>query len=102
MVGDGARGRLAGKWLVLKAHARFRMAQRGISVDAVYLAADMGEVIEAYPDDTPHPSELILGWVGEMPLHIVLAYNEPADEFIVVTAYYPDRDLWQSNFRERR
>lgn len=78
------------------------MEQRGISVDAVYLAADVGEAIEVYPDDTPYPSELILGWVGDMPLHIVLAYDEPADEFIVVTTYYPDKGLWQSNFRERR
>lgn len=77
------------------------MEQRGISVDAVYLAANVGEAIEVYPDDTPHPSELILEWVGDMPLHVVLAYDESADEFIVVTAYYPDRDLWQSNFRER-
>ena len=78
------------------------MRQRGISTYAVHLAADTGEAIEVYPDDKPHPSELVLGWIGGRPLHIVLAYNEPADKFIVVTAYYPDRDLWQSNFRERR
>ena len=77
------------------------MRQRGILTSAVYLVADMGEAIEVYPGDTPHPSELILGWVDEMPLHIVLAYDELADEFTVVTAYYPDRYSRESNFMER-
>ncbi len=77
------------------------MDERDIPEDDVYLVADTGEAIRNYPDDRPYQSELILGWVGEMPLHIVLAYNEPADEFIVVTAYYPDRYSRQSNFRER-
>ena len=32
-----------------------------------------GEVIEEYPDDTPFPSYLILGFVGDRPFHVVVA-----------------------------
>ncbi len=49
------------------------MAQRGVSEEAVMYALLTGETIQVYPDDTPFPSELILGWREGRPLHIVVA-----------------------------
>ena len=95
-------GRLCGNQLDFTDHARLRMRQRDISLEDVYSVADAGEVIESYPDDVPHPSELILGWTGEQPLHVVLGYDEAANKYIVVTVYEPDIDLWESNMRDRR
>jgi len=49
--------------LVFRVHAIQRMFQRRISEDDdVRHILSTGEVIEAYPNDTPYPSNLILGW----------------------------------------
>jgi hypothetical protein len=55
-----------------------------------------------YPDDTPYPSRLMLGWRGSRPIHIVVAEAADAGERIVITVYEPDTDLWEEGFRRRR
>lgn len=55
-----------------------------------------------YPDDTPYPSRLILGFDGERPLHVVSAYNAENDTEYVITVYEPDVQKWSNNFTERR
>ena len=78
------------------------MAERGIrKEDALAVAAD-GEVIEAYSDAAPHPRELILGWAGGNPLHVVLAYNAEDNVVSVVTAHAPDPAKRQPNLRRRK
>ncbi len=48
-------------------------------------------VIEAYPDDKPYPSVLMLGQThARRPLHIVCAYNQADLQAIIVTVYHPD------------
>ena len=49
--------------LLEKRHARH------ISVEDVRLVLSSGKVVESYPDDTPYPSCLTLGWVDTRPLH---------------------------------
>lgn len=88
--------------LVFRVHAIERMFNRGISADNVRHVLDTGERIEEYPDDTPYPSELLLGWLGSRPLHVVAARNRAADETIIVTVYEPDRERWESGFRRRK
>lgn len=94
-------GRLREKTLRFTFHARARMEERNIAAADVAAAADAGEVIETYPDDD-NPSELILGWAGSRPLHVLLAYKTDANECLVVTVYEPDSGLWQIGFREKR
>lgn len=60
-----------------------------------------GEVVEVYSDDTPYPSQLILGWIDKRPIHIVAAENEKDDEIIIITVYEPDRRKWSDDFRRR-
>ena len=62
----------------------------------------MGEVIEDYPDDTPYPSSLVLGWIDSRPVHVVLANNTLDGVHVVVTLYEPDDVRWQPDFRRRR
>jgi hypothetical protein len=88
--------------LVFRVHAIQRMFQRRISEDDVRRVLTTGEIIENYPDDTPYPSELILGWCGSRPIHIVIANNADARESIVVTVYEPDPDQWEPGFRRRK
>jgi len=79
--------------LVFRSHALQRMFQRGVSVKEVAVALAVGEDIEDYPADTPHPSRLVLGWVGSRPLHLVVADNMMELETIVITVYQPDPTL---------
>lgn len=78
------------------------MARRGIRVDEVRQALDSGEVIEAYPDDTPYPSRLLLGRAGPRHLHVVVAYDAGSGQTIVITVYEPDPARWGADLRRRR
>jgi hypothetical protein len=68
------------------------MFERRISEDIVKQVLKEGQVIEDYPDDTPYPSALIMGWYGDRPVHVVAAYNVEEDETVVVTVYEPGPD----------
>ncbi len=88
--------------LVFRLHAVRRMFQRQISEYDLRNVLATGEVIESYPDDTPYPSRLILGWNDERPLHIAVADNEKEEETIVITVYEPDSKHWEEGFRKRK
>ena len=65
--------------LIFRVHAIQRMFDRGISETDVRDVLEHGEVIEAYPDDLPYPSRLMLGHCGGRPVH-VLASDDPDQE----------------------
>lgn len=88
--------------LVFRVHAVQRMAERQITVEDVRAVVQTGEVIRDYPDDTPYPSRLILGWRGTRPLHVVAADNHDAQETIIITVYEPDPGLWEPDFRRKK
>lgn len=88
--------------LVFRVHAIQRMYQRNISDDAVRAVLVTGETIEGYPDDTPYPSRLMLGWQGLRPLHVVVADNADDQVSIIITAYEPDPSEWEADFKRRK
>ena len=88
--------------LVFRIHAIRRMVLRSITASDVREVLTHGEIIEAYPDDTPYPSRLVLGWRGSRPIHVVAADNMDADETIIITVYEPGTDQWEAGFRRRR
>ena len=88
--------------LLFRMHAIRRMFERGITVDEVEAVLGAGEVIEDYPNDTPYPSRLMLGWIGSRPLHVVAASNLAQNEEIVITVYEPDLLQWVPGFKIRR
>ena len=59
-----------------------------------------GVVIKEYPDDTPYPSKLLLGFRASRPLHVV--FTELADMIIVISAYEPDAESWGSDYKRRK
>ena len=71
--------------LIFRVHAIQRMALRNISEAEVRAVLTTGEAIEEYPDDTPFPSRLVLGWVGSRPLNVVAADNPEEEDTIVIT-----------------
>jgi len=78
------------------------MFQRRISEEEVKAVVATGEVIEAYPEDKPFPSRLILGWSSDRPIHVVAADNAKEQETIVITVYQPDVEEWEEGFRRRK
>lgn len=87
--------------ITFSGHALRRLFERGIAPECVRHAIEAGEIIADYPDDRPHPSMLLLGFVDGMPLHVVTACD-PAGACIIITAYRPDPLLWSADFRTRR
>ena len=83
-------------------HAIERMFQRSIPPDDVLECIRSGEVIANYPDDSPYPSTLLLGFAGSRPLHVLAAREPETGNCYVVTVYRPDPELWGSDFRTRR
>lgn len=88
--------------IVWRRHAYERMGQRNIHKSDVEHVLKTGEAIEDYPEDTPYPSRLICGWTKSRPLHVVAATNEVDNELIVITAYEPDAEQWDSAFTRRK
>ena len=93
-------GVMADEPLVFRVHAIQRMAQRALTVGDIRQVLETGEAIENYPTDQPYPSTLVLGWIGERPVHVVVASTE--SEKIVITVYQPDPARWEPNFKKRK
>lgn len=83
-------------------HSLERMFERGISRAFVKHALLMGEQIEDYPDDKPYPSALFLGYIDNKPLHVVAAYDSINEQCFIITAYEPDLEHFESDFKTRR
>lgn len=87
--------------LIFRVHALRRMFERRITVEDVRAVVTDGEVIHDYPDDTPYPSRLVLGWQDKRPLHVVVAEDRDSGILVVVTAYEPDSVQWDAGFKRR-
>ena len=87
--------------LLYRQHAIRRMFERAISAEDVQAVLRDGETIESYPEDTPYPSRLVLGFRAHRPLHVVIAENLAEDTQMVITVYEPDPALWDEHFRKR-
>ena len=83
-------------------HALRRMFERSIGVDDVLAVVTSGETISDYPEDTPFPTCLILGFVESRPIHIVVAKDGPKKTCHIITAYPPDPAQWKADFKTRR
>ena len=83
-------------------HALEQMMERGISRETVKEVLRSGEIIEDYPDDKPYPSGLFLGWVKGEPLHVVAAFDSLTGWCFIITAYKPDLEHFESDYKTRR
>ncbi|HYW76857.1 MAG TPA: DUF4258 domain-containing protein [Gammaproteobacteria bacterium] len=88
--------------VVFSGHAIRRMFERALGRDAILETVHTGEVIAEYPDDTPYPSYLLLGFVSGEPVHVVAAREAATPRWFVVPAYRPDPAEWSDDFRSRR
>ena len=89
-------------FVIFSEHALVKMAERGISPEMVEQVIEKGEVIKTYPDDKPSPSQLLLGFFNTRPIHVLIARDIATDFCIVITTYFPDTNLWATNFKTKR
>jgi hypothetical protein len=87
----------------LTKHAVIARLNRNITTIQLKQALFNGKIIEKYPDDTPYPSCLVLGWLesGD-PLHIVCSRGDTEPELRIVTVYQPDDEKWNSDYKVRK
>jgi hypothetical protein len=88
--------------LIFRIHALQRMFQRGISTEDVRHVLATGNIVEAYLDDQPYPSRLMLGWRGSRPIHVVAVDNQAEQQTIIITVYEPDLTRWEPGFERRK
>lgn len=87
--------------IAITEHARRRLVERGILVGDIIRCIDTGEIIKQYEDDRPLPSCLILGAAidGEY-IHVVVSHD--SEWIYLITAYHPDPDVWEPDFKTRK
>lgn len=93
----------AKKRMLFLPHAVRQMsrADRMISTSEIRSVVEKGKLIEDYPEDARGHSCLLLGFGDEKrPLHVVCAPKE--DYLAIITAYLPESDQWEDNFRKRK
>lgn len=82
-------------------HCLNRLMQRNILIEDVKCAINNGRIIEYYYNDYPYQSCLILGYnINKKIIHIVCGINTEC--LYMITAYYPDKDMWEKNLMIRR
>ena len=87
--------------IAITKHGKDRLVERIISVDDITKCIDTGKIIKQYEDDKPLPSCLISGKsADDKALHIVVSNDEKY--IYLITAYYPNPELWNEEFDERK
>ena len=79
-----------------------RMLDRDISESEVAQTLESFELVEDYPDDKPFPSQLVLGYSGARPLHVVCADDDVASITYIITIYEPDATEWEADLKTRK
>ncbi len=80
-------------------HALTEARKDGLTTDDLEAAVMFGEVIEDYGERV-----LLLHTVPDyqIPFHIVLEFLAGDERATVVTAYVPDRDVWEADWKSRK
>lgn len=87
--------------IIWSSHCAQRLVKRNIGRNDVKNVLMNGKIIEQYPTDYPYPSCLMLGVnLNQHFLHIVCATGN--DVLIMITAYYPSAEKWESDFQTRK
>lgn len=91
----------AGKYIISFTHTE-KVRLRKIEVEEIEEAICNGTIIEPYPDDPRGASCLVLGFTrGDRPLHVICGRLED-DEILIITAYEPDPEEWEIDWKTRK
>lgn len=99
---------ISGVPIEYKAHCQKRMLERDISRKDIEKCILNGEIIEDYPLDedntskASYPACLIL-WINiqeDGVIHVVVGFN--GRKIIIISAYHPDEEHWEDDFKTRK
>lgn len=76
--------------------------ERGINREEVIGVLNHGEIIKVYGNDRPFPSVLLLGLSESRPLHVVASFDETQGIIFVITAYEPDLNIFEADFKTKK
>ncbi len=101
---DKVKALAASGALVLSQHAYDRLAENAIDASDIESGTALAIEIEDYPDAFKGPSVLVLQRDrGGQPIHVLWGLRKgTSSPAIVVTAYRPDPDRWNADFRTRK
>ena len=77
------------------------MTERNIYIEDVISCLADCEIIANYDDDKPFPICLTL-WNSKKRKAMHMVVRRDGEYLYLITAYYPDLDIWESGFKERR
>ncbi|MFH2092822.1 MAG: DUF4258 domain-containing protein [Pseudomonadota bacterium] len=91
----------AAKRILFLPHAIRQMSKpdRMITAKDIRHVIEHGEIIEDYPEDARGHSCLVLG-TTDRPIHVVCSPKQ--DYLAIITAYLPDKQDWEENFKTRK
>ncbi len=80
-------------------HAAVEAAKDGIESADISHAMEHGEIVEDYGDRA-----LLLDFIpdGQIPFHVVVEYTPGDSRAFVVTAYIPDAEHWEKDWKTRK
>jgi len=83
-------------------HVFQRMLERNIDRADVKTVIMEGEMIENYEDDKLFPSALFFKVVNIRPLHTVVAFDKKQNKAYIITAYEPNLEMFESDYKTRK
>ena len=83
-------------------HLLLRLAERNSLYSEALQVLEDGEEIAFYENDKPFASKLLFKFVNGRPLHIVVSKDEATQTCYLITAYEPDDENWQPDFKTRK
>lgn len=83
-------------------HVNMRMEGRIIPRRFIVGSTDNYEIIEGYPEDKYFPSYLVYSHFQDRIFHVLFACDAEGGNVRIITAYYPDLDQWEPDFKSRR
>jgi len=79
-----------------------KLRRRKIGTETIEQVILTGEIIESYPDDPRGPSCLFFGHAESgRPIHVVSG-NLEGDRVLIITAYEPDPEEWEPDWKTRK
>ena len=85
----------------ISVHADDERLADGLTIAELETALLDCEIIESYPEDARGESCLILGFVGERPVHVVCGRNR-AGHLVLITVYIPAMPKWKDPYTRNR
>jgi hypothetical protein len=89
--------------ILWSSHAVKKLRVEGLRKQDVEGCLKECTMVEDYAmERRPLPGCLVLGFVGEIPLHCVIAIDRDFDRMVIVTAYRPAKEKWDDDWQKRK